>query len=94
MRRVLAQQSALFQRLHDQREVALLQVAHAAVHQLGAAAGSAFPEVALFQQKNVIAAAGGVDGHAHSGGSATHYNQVPGARVRAETAIHLRSCHG
>jgi hypothetical protein len=36
MRRVLPQQSALLQRLHHERDVALLEIAHAAVHQLGA----------------------------------------------------------
>src|ERR1019366_7250242 len=38
---VLQKQSALFERFHDQPNIALLQVADAPVRQLGAAAGSA-----------------------------------------------------
>jgi hypothetical protein len=45
--RVADQQSPLVQGLEDERDVALLQVADSAVHELGAAAGSALGEVGL-----------------------------------------------
>ena len=51
VRRVAQQQAAFLQRFHHQRDVALLQIAHAAVHQLGAAAGGAFAEIALLEQR-------------------------------------------
>ena len=89
VRSVLQQQAALLQRFHHQREVALLQVAHAAVHQLGAAAGSAFAEIALLQQQDVVAAAGGIDRDARAGGAAAHDDHVPRAGVRAQPAVHL-----
>ena len=52
MRSVLSKQAALLERFHHQRDVALFEVAHAAVHQFGAAAGGAFAEVVLFQEQN------------------------------------------
>ena len=89
VRRVLQQQAALVQRLHHQPNVALLQVAHAAVHQLGAAAGRAFAEVALLQQQRGISAAGRVDRDAGAGRAAADDDDVPGAGVRLEAAAHL-----
>src|SRR5208283_542442 len=50
VRRVLQKQSALLERFHDQPNVALLQITHAAVCQLGAAAGRSLTEVALLKQ--------------------------------------------
>ena len=54
---VLSKQAALLERFHHQGDVALFQVTHASVHELGAAARRAFAEVVLFQEENVVAAA-------------------------------------
>ena len=77
MRRVLSKQSALLERFHDQRDVALLEIAHAAVHELGAAARRALAEVVLLEQQDVVAAAGRVDGDADAGGAAADDDHVP-----------------
>src|SRR6202158_5668269 len=69
VRRVLQKQSALLERFHDQPNIALLQIAHAAVCQLSAAAGGAFTEVALLEQQHIVAARGGIDGGASPGSS-------------------------
>ena len=55
---------ALQQRLADQPQVEVLQVAQAAVNQLGGAAGGARGEVGTLGQRHAVAAAGGVEGHA------------------------------
>src|SRR5947209_2724364 len=55
MWRVLKQKATLFEGLHHQPNIALLQITHAAMCQLGAAAGSAFAEVPLLKQQHVIA---------------------------------------
>ena len=48
MRRVVPQDRALAQSLKHQRNIALLQITHAAVHKLGAATGCALAKVAAF----------------------------------------------
>ena len=78
MGRVLPQEPPLLERLHHQRDVALLEVAHAAVHELGGAARRALAEIALLEQQHVVAARGRVDGHAHAGGAAADDHHVPG----------------
>ena len=78
VRSVLPKQSALLERLHDERDVALLEVADAAVDELRAAARRAFAEVVLFEQQDVVAAARRVDGDADAGGAAADDDDVPG----------------
>ena len=78
MRRVLAQESAFLQRLHHERDVALFEITHAAVHQFGAAAGGALAEVMLFEQQRRVAARGRIHRHARAGGAAADNNHVPG----------------
>src|ERR1019366_3072573 len=64
------------------------------MHQLGAAAGSAFAEVALLEQEHVVSAGGAVDGHTYTGSASANDDHVPRPRVRAEALIHLGSVHG
>jgi hypothetical protein len=67
---------------------ALLKITETAVDQLGAAAGSAFAEVALFEQDNAIAAGGCIDGDANAGRAAADHGDVPGA-IGAVEALEL-----
>ena len=57
--------------------VALGEVANAAVNQFGAAAGGTFGEVGLFKYEGRVAAAGGVEGDAEAGGAAADNDEVP-----------------
>ena len=94
VRRVLAQDAALLQRLHDERDVALLEIAHAAVHQLRAAARGALAEVALLEQQHGVAARRGVDGDARAGRAAADDDEVPRAPCMALHArAHLVAVH-
>jgi hypothetical protein len=92
--RVLQKQSALFERFHYQADVSLLQVAHAAVCQLGAAAGGAFTEVALLEQQHIVAARRGIDRNAYARCAAAHDNHVPGFGMRLDAAPHVDAIHG
>ena len=89
VRGVLQEQATLLQRFHYERDIALLQVAHAAVDQLGAAARGALAKIALFQQEYVVIAGGGVNGDPDSGGSAAHNDHVPASRMLADATVHL-----
>src|SRR5487761_1732443 len=77
MGRVAKHSSALFQGLQHQGNVALLQVTHTAMGQLGAAAGSSLGKVFLFQQQSSVAARGSVERGAKSSGSAADDKHVP-----------------
>ncbi len=57
VRGVGVQKAPLVERLHDEREVALLEVADAAVHELRAAARGRLGEVRLLEQERPVAAA-------------------------------------
>ena len=93
VRRVLQQQTALFERLHDESDVALLEVADSAVSEFRAAAGGAFAEVALLEEQDIVSARRGVDGHADSGGSAAYDDDVPGCGVGGDAAEHFGAVH-
>ena len=93
VRRILAQQAALLQRLHHQRDVALLQIAHAAVDQLGGAAGGRFAEVFALEQQHVIAARGRVDCDADTGSAAADDHDVPRRSPRFDARQHLFALH-
>src|SRR5260221_12313049 len=56
MRRVGKQMGALAQRLAHERDAALLQVTHAAVDELGAAAARGLREIRLLDQRRAITA--------------------------------------
>ncbi len=85
VRRVAAQDAALTQRLEHQRDVALAQVADAAVNQLGGAARGALGEVALLEQQRAIAARGGVDRDAEAGRAAADDDEIPRIALAVET---------
>ena len=91
--RVLAHDAALFESRHYEGDVALLEVAHAAVDQLGAAAAGAFAEVVGFKQDNAVAAGSGIDGYAHAGCAATDDGHIPGLGARANLAYHQFPFH-
>src|SRR5882724_7194108 len=93
MMRVLQKQSALLERFHNQPDIALLQIANAAVCQLGAATGSAFAEITLFEQQNVVAARGSINRSSSAGGAATHNNHVPRFAMRFDATPHFCSIH-
>jgi hypothetical protein len=76
VRRVPAQRRALAQSLAHQTDVALLQVAHATVHELGGTARRRRREVAGFDQRRAIAARRGVDRGAESGRTAADHDDV------------------
>ena len=69
----------------------LLEVAHAAMDQLGAAAAGAFAEVVGLDENHAEAARGGVDGYAHAGGAAADDGDVPGLGVLARTRATISS---
>src|SRR5690606_3074453 len=54
----------------------LLQVAHAAVHELGAAAAGPLGEVGALDERHLEPAAGGVEGRPGPGGAATDHQHV------------------
>src|SRR5207244_2805210 len=59
-----------------------------------AAAGCVLTEVALLEQKDVVAAGRGVDRRPHSGGAPANHDDVPALRMGADTTIHFISIHG
>ena len=56
VRRVLQQQPTLLERFHHQRNIAVLEVTHAAVDELGRAARRALAEVMLLEQQHAVTA--------------------------------------
>ena len=80
----LHHQLALEQRLADQAEVEVLQVAQAAVDHLRGAAGGADGVVAALEQRHRVAARGGVEGDAGAGDPAADDDDLealPGDRL-------------
>ena len=65
------------QGMAHQRQVALAQVAHTAMDQLGAARGRAAGEVAALKQQRTVAARGGIDGATEAGGATADDEHVP-----------------
>ncbi len=84
VRRVLAQPAPFLEGFQYEGDVSLLEVAHAAVHELGAAAGGAAGEIPRFQERRPVAARGGVDGAPEPGGAAADNDDVPAPRRRLE----------
>ena len=76
MRRELDHELALEQRLAHESEVELLQVAQAAVHELGGAAARSGGEVGLLDQADAVAAGGRVEGDARARDAAAHDHDV------------------
>jgi hypothetical protein len=76
MRGQLDHQLALQQRLADQAEVKILQIAEAAVDHLRGAAGGADRIVAALQQRHRVATRGGVEGNAGAGDTAADHQHL------------------
>ncbi len=93
MRRVLAQKAALLERLHHERDCALLEVAHAAVHEFRGPARRALAEVVLFDEQHVVAARGRIDGDAHPDRAAADDHHVPGLAPCDGAAEHFAAIH-
>ena len=93
VRRQLDQQRALEQRLADQPEVEVLQVAQAAVDQLRRAAGGARGEVVALHQRDAVAARGGVERHAGAGDAAADHDQVEAVALERGERVCARD-HG
>src|ERR1700688_2183793 len=93
VRGILQEQAALFESFHDQADVALLEVADSAVGEFGAAAGGSFAEVALLEEQDVVSARCGIDGYAHTGGSAAYDDDVPRFGVGVDAAEHFGAVH-
>jgi hypothetical protein len=77
MRRVFAQQAAFSQRFKYKRDIALLQVAHAAMNQLDAAAGRALGEVRLLHHERAVAARRRINAYAQPGCPSADDEKVP-----------------
>src|SRR5207253_9370147 len=78
MGRIVTENAAFLERFHDEGDVPLLEVAHAAMDQLGGAATGAFAEVALLDKAHGVTPRGGIDGDAHAGRPAADHGHVPG----------------
>ena len=63
------------------------------MHQFGAAARGAFPEVALLQQEDLIATGSGVHGASDAGSATTDDHQVPWLGTIQRAIQHLHSIH-
>src|SRR5688572_14790330 len=93
MWRVLSQQAALLERFHDERDVALFEIPNPPVHQLGAAARRALAKIVLFEEQDLVATAGGINGNADAGGTAADDDDVPRAAALLEPYDHLGPEH-
>ena len=91
MRRVLPQNAPFFQRFHYQRNLPLLQITHATVHQLGAAARRSLPKIMLLQQQRFVAARCCVERHADTGRAASDNNHAQRFALRTSLLQHLRA---
>ncbi len=87
---VLKHQAALAQSIHDQGDVHLLEIAHAAVDELGAAAGGSLGEVRALDEGGSVATGGGFDGGPEAGGAASDDEHIP-LHLLAESAQDLRA---
>src|ERR1700722_6565364 len=78
---------------HHQTQSSLAEIAHAAVNQLGAAAGSAGSEVRSLEQKNRIPPGCGIHCNPSAGGTPTNYDQIPDFTGIRCLLQHLGSVH-
>src|SRR6185437_4373197 len=77
VRSVSQHRAALTQGVHDERQVELFQITHAAMHQLCAAAGCALCEVCPLQEHRFEVSGSGLNGSAKARGSASDYDNIP-----------------
>src|ERR1039458_4522640 len=92
MRRVAQHVAALAQGVEDQRQVHLLEIAHAAMHELGAAAGGFFGEVGTLYKQRAVAASGGFHRCTQASGPAADDQHVPRLRCSAQLVENFLPC--
>ena len=93
MGRAVQHRGALAQGLAHQRNIALGQVAHAAVHQLGGSRRRAFGKVLRLYQHHLQAARRGVERHTQARGAAAYNRQVV-ARARSQAGEQIVALGG
>ncbi len=81
VRGIVAEKPALVECLQNERNIALLQIAHTAVDELRATARGALGKVVLLDEDCAIAAAGGVYGDSQTGGSSADHEKIVGLLV-------------
>jgi hypothetical protein len=86
-------QLTLEQGLADQAEVELLEVAQAAVDELAGAAGGARGVVGLLDQRDAVAAGGGIESDAGAGDPAADHDEVEGVAAQRRDGVLTRD-HG
>ena len=77
VRGVADEEAALVQGFEDQGDIPLLQVAHAAVDEFGAAAGGAAGKVLPFEEEGAVAATRRLHRRAEAGGTAADDDHIP-----------------
>ncbi len=77
VRSVLERKRTFVQCLANKWDIALRQVSHSAMNELGAPAGRAVGEVARFEEQSAVAAGGGINGRAQSRCAAADDKDVP-----------------
>ena len=93
VRRVSPQAAALAERLQDEPHMSLPEIAHAAVNELGAAAGSAAAEVAALEEQDGVSPRRGINRHPHAGRPAADHDQVPRLAAINHASEHLGAVH-
>jgi hypothetical protein len=63
------------------------------MRQFGAAAGSAFAEITLLEQQDVISTAGAVNGNSNAGRATANHNHVPRVAMLPDTFPDFVSIH-
>ena len=84
---------ALAQRFVDEKEIAAAKIAHAAVHEFGAAAGCAGAKIAALEKGRTITSCGRVNGTPQAGRPATNDHDIPPDVAVAQLLEHSRSIH-
>lgn len=78
MGRIVQQRGALVQRFAHQRDIALCQIAHAAMHQFGGTRGCTLGKVVRLQQTDLEASRHGIYCSTQTGGTAANNQQIVG----------------
>ena len=91
--RVAQQDAALLQRFGNKRHLSAAEVADAAVHQLRAAAGRAFPEVVRFEKADGVASGNCVERDPDTGRAAADDHQIPHLALAFDGPEHRIAIH-
>src|SRR5690606_23356064 len=79
MRCIPGEQLPFMERIEDQRDIPLLEVADPSVDQFRAPAGGSLAEIMLLDQKGLVASGGGIECGAQSGRPASDDKNIPGS---------------